>query len=47
MVTLWYRAPEILDGQQYSCEVDLWSVGCIFAELLTGAVLFQGSNPEN
>ncbi len=33
--TLWYRAPEILMGQkQYSLGVDIWSVGCIFAELV-------------
>jgi len=34
VVTLWYRAPEILLGQkQYSTPVDIWSVGCIFAEM--------------
>jgi serine/threonine protein kinase len=35
VVTLWYRAPEILLGARfYSCGVDVWSVGCIFAELV-------------
>lgn len=33
--TLWYRAPEILLGQkEYSLGVDIWAVGCIFAELI-------------
>lgn len=37
VVTLWYRAPELLFGQQkYSTAIDMWSVGCIMAELLTG-----------
>jgi len=43
VVTLWYRAPEILLGQQrYSTPVDMWSVGCIFAELVTKRPLFPG-----
>ncbi|KAL1139278.1 hypothetical protein AAG570_006264 [Ranatra chinensis] len=34
VVTLWYRAPEVLLGAtRYSCPVDIWSIGCIFAEL--------------
>ncbi|GFQ06589.1 cyclin-dependent kinase g-1 [Phtheirospermum japonicum] len=42
--TLWYKAPELLLGaQEYSCAVDMWSVGCIMAELLLNQVLFQGS----
>ena len=37
VVTRWYRAPEImLSCQQYSKAVDIWSVGCILAELLVG-----------
>ncbi len=37
VVTLWYRPPELLLGERlYSTAVDLWSVGCIMAELLTG-----------
>lgn len=43
VVTLWYRAPELLMADPlYSTAVDMWSVGCIFAELLLGRSLFQG-----
>ena len=35
VVTLWYRAPEILLGSRYySTPVDVWSLGCIFAEMV-------------
>ncbi len=34
VVTRWYRAPEIILSQPYDAEVDIWSIGCIFAELL-------------
>ncbi|PFH54621.1 hypothetical protein AMATHDRAFT_72399 [Amanita thiersii Skay4041] len=45
VVTLWYRAPEILLGAKvYSTAVDMWSVGCIFAELLLKEPLFQAKN---
>jgi len=45
VVTLWYRAPEILLGdRKYTTQIDLWSIGCILAELLTGEVLFKGDN---
>lgn len=45
VVTLWYRAPELLLGARtYGPEIDLWSVGCIFAELLTREALLQGKN---
>jgi cyclin-dependent kinase len=45
VVTLWYRAPEILlGGRQYSTGVDMWSVGCIFAEMCTRKALFQGDS---
>ena len=45
VVTLWYRAPEVLLGsQRYSCPVDIWSVGCIMAELVTKKPLFQGDS---
>ena len=45
MVTLWYRAPEILlGGKTYSCAVDLWSIGCIFAELINQRPLFPGES---
>jgi len=43
VVTLWYRAPELLLGaQKYSWQIDMWSVGCIFAEFLTGEPLMAG-----
>ncbi|KIW93152.1 uncharacterized protein Z519_05757 [Cladophialophora bantiana CBS 173.52] len=45
VVTLWYRAPELLLGaEEYDFEVDIWSLGCVFAELLTKGPLFQGKN---
>ncbi|MCJ1477011.1 hypothetical protein MMC13_005682 [Lambiella insularis] len=45
VVTLWYRAPELLLGEEkYGAEVDMWSVGCIFGELLTKEPLLQGKN---
>lgn len=45
VVTLWYRAPEILlGGKQYSCPVDIWSVGAIFAEMVTGVPMFAGDS---
>ncbi|XP_048133690.1 cyclin-dependent kinase F-1 [Rhodamnia argentea] len=41
--TRWFRAPELLYGStDYGLEVDLWSLGCIFAELLTLEPLFPG-----
>nr|AZA07816.1 cyclin-dependent kinase G2L [Vaccinium corymbosum] len=43
VVTLWYRAPELLLGaKQYSTAIDMWSLGCIMAELLLKAPLFNG-----
>eukprot|EP00250_Pteridium_aquilinum_P015672 c22693_g1_i1 orf=838-1791(+) len=43
VVTLWYRAPELLLGQgKYSTAVDMWSLGCIMAELLSKVPLFDG-----
>ncbi|KAK1259419.1 Cyclin-dependent kinase B2-2 [Acorus gramineus] len=45
ILTLWYRAPEILLGAtKYSTPVDMWSVGCIFAELITTQALFPGDS---
>jgi len=45
VVTLWYRAPEILlGGKQYSTPVDVWSIGCIFAEMVTRRPLFPGDS---
>ncbi|PIK58548.1 hypothetical protein BSL78_04518 [Apostichopus japonicus] len=43
VVTLWYRAPELLLAiKEYSVKIDMWSVGCIFAEFLTMKPLFPG-----
>ncbi|CAI5734545.1 unnamed protein product [Hyaloperonospora brassicae] len=43
VVTLWYRAPELLLGAtKYSTAVDVWSIGCIFAEMLLMKPLFSG-----
>ena len=36
-----YRAPEVILGLQYDQKIDIWSLGCILAELATGRVLFQ------
>lgn len=44
MVTLWYRAPEVLLGCPYATPVDIWSVGCILAELNRLAPLFPGTS---
>lgn len=45
VVTLWYRAPELLLGtERYGTAVDMWSVGCIFGELLSKEPLLQGKN---
>ncbi|KAG6723629.1 cyclin-dependent kinase F-1 [Carya illinoinensis] len=42
--TRWFRAPELLYGSiDYSLEIDLWSLGCIFAELFTLEPLFPGT----
>ena len=45
VVTLWYRSPDLLLGaQSYDSSVDMWSVGCIFGELLRKDPLLQGKN---
>jgi serine/threonine protein kinase len=44
-VTLYYRAPEIFFGESfYTNKIDIWSIGCVFAELVIGQVLFKGNN---
>jgi mitogen-activated protein kinase 1/3 len=50
VATRWYRAPELImeDHSTYSTAIDMWSVGCIFAEILSGGrVLFQGSSARH
>ncbi|PHH61055.1 hypothetical protein CDD81_823 [Ophiocordyceps australis] len=45
VVTLWYRAPELLLGTpSYGPAIDMWSVGCVFGELLTREPILQGAN---
>lgn len=45
VVTLWYRSPELLlKTTHYGPEVDLWSLGCIFAEMQTNRILFPGDS---
>ncbi|KAL0491694.1 hypothetical protein AKO1_010162 [Acrasis kona] len=44
--TRWYRAPELLLNYKIvSKQADIWSAGCIMAELLTGQILFKGNSP--
>ncbi|XP_022897164.1 uncharacterized protein LOC111410821 isoform X2 [Olea europaea var. sylvestris] len=40
-----YRAPEVILGLPYDKKIDIWSLGCILAELCTGSVLFQNDSP--
>jgi len=48
VVTLWYRPPDVLMGSKhYNTSVDMWSVGCIFAEMLTGHPLFSGTSEKD
>lgn len=48
VVTRWYRAPEVsLLNKSYNQSLDMWSVGCIFAELLQRATLFPGDTNAN
>lgn len=72
VVTLWYRAPDVLMGSRYGCllalsldfivltgryslsrcskystPVDIWSVGCIFAEMANGGPLFAGTSEKD
>ncbi|XP_061523259.1 cyclin-dependent kinase 4-like [Phycodurus eques] len=44
VVTLWYRSPEVLLTSVYTSSVDVWSAGCIFAELFLLKPLFKGSS---
>ena len=47
VVTLWYRAPEVLLGVPYATPVDVWSIGCIVAELFRLRPLFCGSSESD
>ncbi|XP_020592861.1 mitogen-activated protein kinase 10-like [Phalaenopsis equestris] len=46
VATRWYRAPELCGSffSKYTPGIDIWSIGCIFAEVLTGKPLFPGKN---
>jgi len=45
VVTLWYRPPDVLLGSTtYTSQIDIWGIGCIFAELVTGRPLFNGTS---
>ncbi|KAK3925164.1 Cyclin-dependent kinase 16 [Frankliniella fusca] len=47
VVTLWYRPPDVLVGcTEYSTQIDMWGVGCIFYEMARGRPLFPGSTAE-
>ncbi|ELU12112.1 hypothetical protein CAPTEDRAFT_175804 [Capitella teleta] len=47
VVTLWYRPPDVLLGStEYSTQIDMWGVGCIFFEMACGRPLFPGSTVE-
>ena len=46
VVTQYYRAPELLAGcKHYDTDIDMWSVGCVLAELLGRRILFEASSP--
>lgn len=48
VVSLWYRAPDILLGNEsYTVSVDMWSVGCIFAEMVNGSIFFQAYSEKD
>ncbi|KAG0419170.1 putative cell division protein kinase [Dictyocoela roeselum] len=48
VVTLWYRPPELLVGiNVYGPEIDIFSVGCVLAEMITGNVLFMADNKQH
>ena len=47
-MTLWYRAPDVLLGSRtYSTSIDVWSCGCIFAEMMSGVPLFRGKDNQD
>ena len=44
VATRWYRSPELLVGEKYGKEIDMWAVGCIMGEMLNGQPMFPGEN---
>jgi mitogen-activated protein kinase 15 len=48
VATRWYRAPEILiANRRYTKGIDMWSLGCILAEITAGKPIFPGSSTVN
>ncbi len=48
VVTLWYRPPDVLLGSKhYSTSIDIWSIGCIFAEMVNLKPLFPGNSEQD
>eukprot|EP01135_Chromosphaera_perkinsii_P005290 Nk52_evm2s334 gene=Nk52_evmTU2s334 len=48
VVTIWYRAPELLlNSKHYTKAIDMWAIGCIFAELVTTKPIFHGQQVED
>mmetsp|Transcript_27677 Transcript_27677/g.108539 ORF Transcript_27677/g.108539 Transcript_27677/m.108539 type:complete len:350 (-) Transcript_27677:662-1711(-) len=47
VVTRWYRAPEVILSRKYTSAIDIWSVGCILVEMLSGKVLFKGKDGKD
>jgi serine/threonine protein kinase len=47
VATLWYRAPELLTGQNYTEAIDMWGMGCVLGELILGKAVFMGKNPKS
>ena len=48
VVTRWYRAPELLcEAKDYGPPIDVWSVGCVFAEMLRRKPFFRGDTPQH
>ncbi len=47
VVTLWYRAPELLMGFNYTESIDMWAMGCVLGELLMGCAVFMGKNEQD
>ena len=48
IVTRWYRAPELLLGnQRYDSSIDMWAAGCVIFEMSTSNILFEGQSTDN
>lgn len=46
--TMWYKSPELLiESPKYDGSVDIWAIGCIFSEMITGKILFPGRDENN